>query len=82
MEPNPGEAVLPRQRIPVIRLMHVPEKRDVKHIPPIFKDDYNKSRTGNNKNKSQLIGPKFPMQGAKPRASTSWIANHNLGLEA
>jgi hypothetical protein len=59
MEANPREAVLPSQRIPVIRLVHVPEKCDVKHIPPIINDDYNKSRTGNNKNKSPGYGHIF-----------------------
>jgi hypothetical protein len=48
MEPHPGETVFPGQRISVIRLMHVPEESDVKHIPPIIKNDYNKSRGGNN----------------------------------
>jgi hypothetical protein len=71
MEPNPREAVLPSQRIPVIRLVHVPEKRDVKHISPIIKDDYNKSRTGNNKNKSPVSGYRFQIQGANLRASDS-----------
>jgi hypothetical protein len=56
MEANPGKAVLPGQGITVIRLVHVPEKCYVKHIPPIFKDDYNKSQTGNNKNKSPVAG--------------------------
>jgi hypothetical protein len=34
--------------------MHVPEESYVKHIPSEIKNDYNKSRKGNNKNKSQV----------------------------
>jgi hypothetical protein len=51
MEPDPGKAVLPGQRVPVIRLMHVPEKRYVKHTDPIINVDYSKSRIGNNPDK-------------------------------